>query len=652
MVTALERRDNPSIPGGLLDVPLLYAGGMGYTETHDLTKSFTHTITLDQFGDGTEGTFALDVTGETHSRDEVSGSGGSVTSATGTLTTDVTYHIVIAGQYADGAFTVTSESYTETGSATSAYSITTSDPRGYTVVTDGDRTDTWTFSWAGTVTDGTLSFDSFSYVASSETNQHWWTDSPMVIPHETRTVSGWEVDETGSGSEASYTGREWSEYYDDVDGDSSDDHPVSGTVDLDPTPLTYEMTWNAAEPTAVNYNWSGETEISGSLTETATYREDRLDVDSFGSDSNYQDVSHLIEDEPDVTDGGGQENAHLDDTMTYTTETTGSGSYVDGSADADYQTVAVSVLAAHDTYTVSGDESTGEDEDGEPYDLVFNYSSDQTTNGVFSTAFEYHDGDDGIHLVNSHYSYTLGSTTDDHLWGAVNGVGFNESSTSTDGGSASFSIPGDNVPITDPAGLRDAYPFVQQDSSVFLVNFGDEPPPSPGVELLKAAVGHAPQEWYNHKIKEIGENAKKKVGRLIGNDWVLIEMGLIEQNGGTAKMTDTFTYPGKGGTFAQAVGRWSEFKDKEKAALNHGKGYHGWSNVTVTSDVKITYYVQPRPAPGQNRSGKCVVVYTLNFKVSGTDKLGRPQTENWNVLNGDFWFEDDNLKTRKLVGDP
>jgi hypothetical protein len=178
-VTALERRDNPSIPAGLLDVPLLYwnAGSTsGYTETHNVNKSFAHTVTLVQFGSGTEGTFVLEITGEAHATDEVSGSGGYVT-ATGTLTTDISYHIIVGGQYSSGAFTVTSQSYTETGSTALTYDMSVGGfwypnptPTHYNPY-DGYSNHSWNVSWAGTVTDGALSFTSFSYGESFE--EYW-----------------------------------------------------------------------------------------------------------------------------------------------------------------------------------------------------------------------------------------------------------------------------------------------------------------------------------------------------------------------------------------------------------------------------------------------------------------------------------------------
>src|SRR5438094_10651464 len=68
MVTELERRDNPSAPAVLFDVPSMMVafGGPDYSESHQLVKSFSETVTADQSGTGTEGRFTVDISGESH----------------------------------------------------------------------------------------------------------------------------------------------------------------------------------------------------------------------------------------------------------------------------------------------------------------------------------------------------------------------------------------------------------------------------------------------------------------------------------------------------------------------------------------------------------------------------------------------------------
>jgi hypothetical protein len=150
-VMELERRVNPSVPVGLLDVPSLLLGPihngdgtLGYKETHTIQKSFSHAITLDESGTGSSGTYTLDVVGSAHATNTASGGGGLVSSTSGHLTSDISYHIVIDGSYSDYGFTVDSESYTETGFVAEDHTVTylpTSD--GTVSAYDGTYTRTW-----------------------------------------------------------------------------------------------------------------------------------------------------------------------------------------------------------------------------------------------------------------------------------------------------------------------------------------------------------------------------------------------------------------------------------------------------------------------------------------------------------------------------
>jgi hypothetical protein len=58
----LEDRTTPVIPAGLTDVPMLLwweSPNAGYAETHDYTRTETSTLTVDQSGSGSTGTFSI-----------------------------------------------------------------------------------------------------------------------------------------------------------------------------------------------------------------------------------------------------------------------------------------------------------------------------------------------------------------------------------------------------------------------------------------------------------------------------------------------------------------------------------------------------------------------------------------------------------------
>ena len=97
---SLENRENPAVPVGLTDVSILFPGGLlssDYIENHSVTRNEANTVTLDQSGTGAAGTFNIDV-------------------ANGTGSTQFSYHLTMSGQFANGVYTVTSETYNEIGS--------------------------------------------------------------------------------------------------------------------------------------------------------------------------------------------------------------------------------------------------------------------------------------------------------------------------------------------------------------------------------------------------------------------------------------------------------------------------------------------------------------------------------------------------------
>lgn len=107
----LERRDVPAIPTGLTDVPMLLPAvslPLGYAETHSLTRHMSSSVTVDQAGTGSAGTFTIVVTGSVQWSDTANGSGGADTatvSASGTGTQQMSYHLIMGGTDSHGLFT-------------------------------------------------------------------------------------------------------------------------------------------------------------------------------------------------------------------------------------------------------------------------------------------------------------------------------------------------------------------------------------------------------------------------------------------------------------------------------------------------------------------------------------------------------------------
>jgi hypothetical protein len=190
----LEQRLTPSVAPGLLNVPDLSWWqsapdlSRGYVETHTLTRSFALTLTLDESGSAASGTYTLDILGETHQQDQVSGAGDYVSSS-GTLTADATYHSVISGRHTPTGDVVDSQTYSESGTATEIHAVRTGpipendDRRVYDY--DGNETVQWDLSWSAVVAGGALSFTSFSNVHSDDVTWHfhvtsgpWFVDLP------------------------------------------------------------------------------------------------------------------------------------------------------------------------------------------------------------------------------------------------------------------------------------------------------------------------------------------------------------------------------------------------------------------------------------------------------------------------------------------
>jgi hypothetical protein len=654
----LEQRLTPSVAQGLLNVPMLSwwhdpVGSQGYVETHTLTRSFSHTITLDENGSAASGTYTLDIVGEAHSRDDVSGAGAAAVSS-GTLTTDVTYHTVISGRHTPGGDVLDSETYSETGSATETHAVTLTPPTD-TVYDDGSETVQWDLSWSAVVAGGALSFTSFSNVHSDDVTWHHHIDAPAGSSDE-QIHTGYENTETGSGgSQETYDGHAWWEVHewwsDRPPFDYTSDTPASGTVDLDTTVQAPPIPWPAEDPAATGFVWHGVTELGGTLTETATFVADdfyRLDVGSFSSTSHALSLAHLIEDEPSVPDSGtGQENYHKDQTYAYSDDTAGGGSYLGNHFAADFHPVEAGSASAHNTLTVSGDQTSGTDEyDGEPYTMLFNYSGESSAHNTTTNRLDYQDGDAGAVLLGESFQYADGGHRDTHYWGVRNGEGFDgtfpDDQPDSEGG---LTVPGTATPIT-PADLYNCYPYENRDSDVFFAMWGDGSMPAPRTTTVMGRAG-ALQNWYNREVQRIGEQAMAKVANLVTfRQSVMLDIG--DHNN---RASGRFTVAGKGDTFAIGIGRSKDLDKSVKKWTEVLKGIKcdDGSIRVVSKDVVIDYAVlNPEMNP---RSGRCVVGYRINIQFAAT-RNGRPIPPDrllFDGIQGNGFFDDDNLKTRDLT---
>ena len=497
MLTALERRDTPSAPAGLLDVPRLYvptSGSTGYSEGHQITKSFSTTLTLDESGTGSAGSYTIDIVGSSNSQDTTTGSGGAVTSSTGTLTSDISFHRVIHGRRTTAGDVVDDQSYSESGSTTSSYSLAIGQSSSSTTAISSSETDSWTLAWTGTVTNGALSYTTYSGSETLQSNWHRSDSSDGFTTADQQLSTGSAFTLTASGSNVAYTGRNWSEEHRhmyshsapyDYPYDRTWDDPLSGgvqTAGLGSVPIT----WNAGEATATNYTWHGQTVSSGSLTETATFNDAGMDVNSFASTGHFSDRSHLVEDEPGVTESGtGTKSYHVDDDRTFTDDTTGSGSYADGHADANFHIIRAGNYNTLGNLQIEGDQTSGIDEDGNSFEIDYNHTSASTDSGSASLTLDFHHGDDGVVLLGVDYTRSDSTSTAFHTWGMQNGTGFSDTYSLAHSSGDTLSLPGE--PGVDSASsLSQAYPFGRNSGNQFQASYRAEVP-TPQLSPIKLA---------------------------------------------------------------------------------------------------------------------------------------------------------------------
>lgn len=625
-----------------------------YEETHTVTRSFSHTITLDESGDASSGIFTLDIVGEAHYIDVASGSNDTILTASGTLASHVSYHSVLQGHFSSVGFTVDTQSYTETGSNSSVWSIEYHSSMMGDFAIESNYASSWSLSWSASFVNEVQTVDSFAYVDGW---QHTWHSFRGFL-------DGSTVDEdvtagaqaTGNSTEdTSYTGSSWWDEhihntFPNPGGepfetffDTSWNNPLSGTVTIPTDAAKDQLEWRAEHPTATNFTFHGVMQLGGTLDLDATWTSQGLDINSFSSTSIDSASGHVVEVEPSPPiSGGGQESYHRDQAYFAATSASGTGSVLGGVYAADFQVIEEGTENSANELTVDAVHSSDIDEVGDAFDLLFSHTSEATTSGGWQNTFNYHDADDGTRLIDSYYSGGESSASATHSWGVRNGVSFDESSSQSGGDSSSFSIQGTGR-LFESHLLVQNYPFRHVENAGLLLAYNSARPVAPLAGNVFAQKG-LPKSFYERKIKEIGENAKLKVGHLGVRRLV---MGEISTN---PKHSATFTFDGEGvNTLAAAMGHADALQKVQKDAEAAAEGTYKLSAFTINTDVQATFHVEP--APGQNQSGKCVVEYRFRITIQGTDGAGRPRTISYSgtAVGGGMWFIDDNLKTTDLA---
>lgn len=670
-LTQLEPRDNPATPVGLLDVPsfgILWLGG-SYAENHAVTRGEASSMTVDQAGTGSSGTFTIDFVGSAHSGDTADANGTAPNismTGSGSGSGEFSYHLVISGEYDDGVFTITSETYTETGSESITTNLTWTQTDGtgtYTTQTDATVSASHSLSWSATGDgSGGLTYTSYSYSLTLATYWHEHRSYPGGGYTDLVVDAGTSVTTTGSGTMADYTVINSRDEYHDEYGQTRETHYTDTVTGTAPLGLLHDAVfpaWQAGSPDATNFTYHGESSESASLTEDATYHNAgffglQLDVNSFDSSYYRSGSDHVVYDEPGIFESGmGTELFHRDETFTATVEATGSGAYVGGSADADYHAAETGDYSVANTYTVSDDESSGYDASGDPFEMVFNFSGISTGGGTVTATHDYHDSGDGLELTGESFAMSASSGVDYYSWGVRNGQAFDETTVIPGSVQESVSFPGESGPVAIPDGMHEAFPLkgmVNPNQVVFTSMQLPQLPTTP----VRGMPGSL-QNRYNQEVIKIGKAAEKKVTdqvitRVIlnaindnnpGNPW--------PRGSGSVTLGVTPMNPkGPGHTYAQALGLDDKITKNEAQTLALKRKFWGSAEVSATV-VKFSYIIDGASVNGGNgpRSGNVVVTYEFITTYSGTLN-GQPISQSLITETGGFLMHDASLERKKL----
>jgi hypothetical protein len=526
----------------------------------------------------------------------------------GTSSDQYSYQLAITGTYSNGVFTITSESYNETGSYNFSWKATwnsSSLDGSSTSNQDMSSSGNYMLSWDAAPDDnGQLVFTAYSYSATAKST---WdinsSGSDGSYVEDDFGTSG-SIDMTGSGTTASSTGTITTDTYlhsytplpdgssIDTTYEDEETNPVSGTADL--SSLLVQSTsgwqWEAGASNAVNYNFHGVSSETANLTETSTYQVTNSGttfvVNAFNSSSQTADSSHVVDDEPETpASSGGSDSFHRDEAYSNSDNVTGSGSYGGGQTNATFQGVQVATYNVADSLTDNNETVTGTDANGNTYTTNYNYGGQVNGSGTFTTTDNYQDVSNGLAL-SSETLQSSGTGQNSYQYsGTTNGQAFDDCGSTPE----SFNDPaetfqGSPAPVTNPDGLENAFPFqdtVSPNGAVFGVPNGGGGVGGTGggggvflqVNPSKT-VKTGLQAWYNHKIEQIGEQAKKKVADQATHKAV---MDHIRE---TNMAWDTFTFFStnldaqgqpvngpRGATFAAAMGEADKLAKWQQQSL-------------------------------------------------------------------------------------
>lgn len=678
-VEHLERRDNPVIPAGLTDVSALSQGwlltpGLEWSETHTVNRSGGDILVCDEAGTGTAGTFTLDLIGSAVDADTAGGGGGgtgiSVTT-NGVGTGQFSYHLTMSGTYSAGVYTVTTETYAETGSysvaedITNLYSQSSSAPHLTSEHWDFTNTGNYTLSWSAAVSGGQLAYTAYSFVSSHAGHWHYHNSYSDGAYSDTTTDTTHTLQTTGGGSTGQYTQTDWwhSHVYshgvqDDTQQDNESTSTTSGTASLEEPFQDVGVSWEAGTPAATNFTFHGVSSESASLSESVTSHTTAgggwgFDVNSFSSASHAAHYGHVIDDEPGVPESGtGVESFHRDEAFTDGDDVTGGGSYVGGSANADFYAFETTSFAVANGLAVAGDHSTGYDEEtGEPYDLVFNLTQSSSGAGNTSVTHNYHDGGTGLVLTGELFTGSAASQVNSRRWGARNGLAFDESMSTPDGMSMSLALPGSPGPVATPDGAQGAFPLAVLVPNLvsFTLDEGaaDQLPWWWPTNMVPGVPGKA-QDVYNKRVIELGQAGVKKGTDAFVTNAVLFDINDSTRPKGYGVITlgPTPTTKGPGSSFASGIKRGGDLDKAEQKMLDDFKELR-YENVNLVSrDVQLAYLVD---SAGTNpRSGDFVVRYKVIYHWTATKQNGMAIQFERVGLEGWLYLHDGKLERMDL----
>lgn len=574
--------------------------------------------------------------------------------------------MVLAGTYANGIFTVTGETYSESGTYSSAQNIVTTNVSQWGTSTnqvDSARAGSYSLSFTAAGNGyGQLTYTDYDYVASDTAHAHASYSSTGGYMfgglYETTTNDSFSVHTTGGGSSGSSTGSDASSTtyhssYPGMDGTPYEytftngyNNPISGSTYLSPEYMaTYGWAWKAHDMNATGFAFHGVTSRHDSLTESLTANKTMMsgtavDVNSFSSASHFADSGHVVDDEPGYATSGA-ELFHRDELFASVDDVTGGGSYVGGGAAADYHASEVGTFAANNAFTVTNSLSSGLDEDGVSYTLAYNFNRASAGGGTITNTHDYHDAGAGLALTGETVSMTGGSAATTHSWGVRNGQAFDDSDTSAETVNQSTTLPGNAGVIAVADSLQDAVPFRAGGAVTTGIGMMDN---FAQAGIIKGAIKKGPQSIYNEYAAAIGAKAQTKVTRLVIKVAVLGALS-PDENGENPSATGTISFPGKGATYAEGFQRDEELSRVERQFMET-KNKINWDDVKVVSrDIEITYAVDQ--ANINPRSGSYAARYKITTNYSGTHN-GQQKTQSSVSLVGIVADADDKIKKMDL----